>query len=107
MSSDIAKLILNSHFGSRFYKADLHIHTPGSLEWDEKNPEPENKTDKIKPEQFIEAALQKKLDLIAITDHNSVEWCERVIQAAEGKGVTVLPGFELNSQPGSTYSLYI
>ena len=100
MSIEIAKRILDSHCGSRFYKTDLHIHTPGSNDWDENNLEPENKSDKIRPKQFIQAALDKKLDLIAITDHNSVEWCEKIILAAEGTRLTVLPGFELTANPG-------
>jgi hypothetical protein len=100
MSFEIAKKILDAHRGATFVKADLHIHTPGSFDWGEKNPDPAYKSKNIRPEQFVEAAIAKGLGMIAITDHNSVEWCERVMRAAQGTSLTVLPGFELTVKPG-------
>lgn len=100
MLYSVAEKILSVHRGAKFLKADLHIHTPASKDWNEKNPEPQFKSDKIQPEQIVDSAIDAGLDLIAITDHNSVEWCERVIQAASGKPLIVLPGFELTVNPG-------
>ena len=100
MLYSIAEKILAVHRGARFLKVDLHIHTPASSDWNDKNKEAENQADKVQPEQIVNAALDSDLDLIAITDHNSVEWCEKVIQAASNKPLIVLPGFELTVNPG-------
>ena len=96
----VAEKILNVHRGTCFVKADLHIHTPASKDWDEKNPEEQFKSDQIKPEQIVSSAIAAGIGLIAITDHNSVEWCESVIKASEHKPLVVLPGFELTVNPG-------
>lgn len=96
----VAEKILSVHRGTRFVKADLHIHTPASKDWDEKNPEEEFKSNQIKPEQIVDSAIAAGIGLIAITDHNSVEWCESVIKASEHKPLVVLPGFELTVNPG-------
>src|SRR5215213_1369525 len=100
MSYEVAKKILDAHRGARFVKADLHVHTPASLDWDARNPEEEFRSAKITPDKIVEAALGAELELIAITDHNSVEWCQAVATAAAGTSLTVLPGFELTVRPG-------
>ena len=97
---EIAENILKAHHGATFIKVDLHIHTPKSNDWDEHNSEPEFHSSKITPEQIVEKALAAKLTMIAVTDHNSVEWCENVIKAAAETSLTVLPGFELTARPG-------
>lgn len=67
------------------FTADLHIHTClspcGDLE--------------MAPTRIVEAALLRKLDIIAITDHNSAENVGPVIQAAAGSPLTVLAGMEI------------
>jgi hypothetical protein len=100
MSYEIAEKILSASRGARFIKADLHIHTPASLDWDHRNPEAEFHSTKITPRHIVQAALAENLELIAITDHNSVEWCEGVIREAAGTPLSVLPGFELTVRPG-------
>lgn len=100
MPYKIAEKILNVHRGTRFIKADLHIHTPASNDWNEKNPEENFKSDKIEPKQIVDAAIEAGVELIAITDHNSVEWCQGVMDAVGSKPLIVLPGFELTVNPG-------
>ncbi|MBI9051897.1 MAG: hypothetical protein JEZ00_20950 [Anaerolineaceae bacterium] len=99
MSFEIVEKILSQHPGAKFFKADLHIHTPASKDWDEHNT-PEHHSDKITPEQIVQASIDVGLELISITDHNSVEWCEDIINAAKDTGLVVLPGFELSVNPG-------
>ncbi len=69
------------------YRADLHVHTVlspcGDIE--------------MIPPLIVEAALDNKIDLIAITDHNATENAAAVIQAAAGTSLTVLPGMELQT----------
>jgi hypothetical protein len=71
-------------------EADLHIHTLlspcGELE--------------MIPPLIVEAAKMAGLDLIAVADHNSCENAGAVIKAAEGSGIRVLPGLEVQSVEG-------
>jgi PHP family Zn ribbon phosphoesterase len=42
--------------------------------------------------------VEKKLDIIAITDHNSTKHCRSAQQIAEKYGITVIAGAELNTK---------
>ena len=72
----------------KMYRADLHIHTVlspcGSLE--------------MSPEQIVEEAITKGLDIIAITDHNSTRQCKAVIDAGNDRGLKVIGGVEVNTR---------
>jgi PHP family Zn ribbon phosphoesterase len=72
----------------RWYKADLHIHTVlspcGGLD--------------MSPVNIVRQALEKKLDIIAITDHNSTGHCRSARQIAGKYGITVIAGAELNTR---------
>ncbi len=70
------------------YKADLHVHTVLS---------PCAGVEMIPP-VIVEEALENGINLIAITDHNSVENAGAVIEAARGRDLTVLPGMELQTR---------
>lgn len=72
----------------RFYYGDLHIHTVLSpcAEY------------LMVPTLIVERAVRSGLDVIAITDHNSVANVEAVVQAARGTGLMVLPGMELETR---------
>jgi 3',5'-nucleoside bisphosphate phosphatase len=69
------------------FRADLHIHTVlspcGSLE--------------MSPGNIVESALKAKLDIIAITDHNSTKQVSVVKRMAEHCGVFVIGGVEVNT----------
>ncbi len=69
------------------FRADLHIHTVLSPCADLG----------MSPDQIIEQALTKKLDIIAITDHNSTLQCEIVRELAKDTNLVVLNGCEVNS----------
>ncbi len=71
-----------------FFIADLHLHTVLS-------PCAESE---MLPELILERASELSLNLIAVTDHNSAENVGAVMRAAEGTGITVLPGMELQTQ---------
>jgi hypothetical protein len=70
-----------------FFIADLHLHTVLS-------PCAESE---MLPELILERAAELSLNLIAVTDHNSCENVEAIMRAAEGTGITVLPGMELQT----------
>jgi PHP family Zn ribbon phosphoesterase len=50
------------------------------------------------PEFIVEQASKLGLDLIAVTDHNSAENCEAVLNAALETGLVVWPGMEVQSR---------
>ena len=50
------------------------------------------------PEFILERAAELRLNLIAVTDHNSAENCEAVMRAAAGTGIAVLPGMEVQTR---------
>lgn len=50
------------------------------------------------PPLIVQTALEKKIDLIAITDHNASANVKSVIEAAKGTGLTVIPGMELQTE---------
>jgi PHP family Zn ribbon phosphoesterase len=70
------------------FRADLHIHTvlSGCAEVE------------MIPPLIMEQAKRLGLSMIAITDHNTCDNVEAVIEASEGTGVHVLPGMELQSK---------
>ena len=72
----------------RFFTADLHVHTVLSacaeLE--------------MFPEFIMEQAQELGLGLIAVTDHNSAENAAAMLRAAEGTGIKVLPGMEVQTR---------
>mgnify|MGYP001094118835 CR=1 FL=1 len=67
--------------------ADMHIHTCLSP----------CATLDMTPVHIVQEALRKKLDIIAITDHNSAENTPAVIAAAKGTGLWVVPGMEITT----------
>lgn len=72
----------------RFFLADLHIHTVLSA----------CAEIEMLPEFILERAQQLGLGVIAVTDHNSAENAAAMLAAAEGTGITVLPGIEVQTR---------
>lgn len=77
--------------GLQWKKLDLHVHTPASKDY--VGPE-------ITPDDFVAQALAKGLHGIAITDHNSGEWIDRMLEAARGTQLAVFPGVEITVTGG-------
>ena len=90
--SDILKL----HCGATWLKADLHIHTPASVDFH----------DTAFPHDVVRIALEKGLNLIAVTDHNTASWSDRVVEAARDTSLTVFPGVEISSVPLNQSTIY-
>ncbi|MCX7830426.1 MAG: PHP domain-containing protein [Acidobacteria bacterium] len=72
----------------KVYRADLHIHTCLS---------PCADLD-MSPLNIVKKAIEKKIDLLAITDHNSSKNTKAVFDAAKGKGVDVIFGMEITTK---------
>lgn len=74
--------------GGRPFVADLHIHSVLSPCGDYE----------MAPGPILEAAQKKRLNMIAITDHNSGENAKAFIEAAQPTGIVVLPGMEVTTE---------
>ena len=70
------------------YHADLHIHTCLS---------PCASLD-LSPRRIVERALEERLNLIAITDHNIARNVPAVMHQAEKFGLKIIPGMEVQSR---------
>ena len=71
---------------SSFY--DLHIHSALSPCGD----------NDMTPNNIVNMAVLKGLNTIALTDHNSCKNCPAFVRAAEGSGLNVLCGMEINTE---------
>lgn len=83
------------------YTLDLHIHSPASSCFFDSQ-----LGDKAGP-AIVQAALKAGLDMIAITDHHSVDGVDNVRQAAAARGLTVLPGIELSAHIDQIKEVYL
>jgi len=70
------------------FKADLHIHTCLS---------PCTELD-MSPQNIVNTARKKDINIIGICDHNSSENSVAVMKAAEKSDINVIPGMEVTSQ---------
>lgn len=69
------------------FRADLHIHTCLSPCADLE----------MSPAAIVRTAIERAIDIIAITDHNSAENIVSAQKAAEHKNITVIAGMEITS----------
>lgn len=67
--------------------ADLHLHTVLSACAEVE----------MIPPLIVRRALELGLNLLAVTDHNAAANCAAVMAAAEGTGLVVLPGMEVQT----------
>ena len=84
--------------GTKWYKCDLHLHTPASKCFRDRS---------ITPEQWVQEAIRKGLDCVAVTDHNTGEWVDDLKAAANGTSLVVFPGVELTCSDAKVHLLII
>jgi ABC-type lipoprotein export system ATPase subunit/histidinol phosphatase-like PHP family hydrolase len=80
--------------GARFLRADLHIHSYG--EGGSYDVEDELMT----PQNIVDKAIEKEIDIISITDHNEIENVRVAIEYATDKDVLIIPGIEVSTTQG-------
>ncbi len=78
---------------SRMARLDLHLHTPASRCFSDQ-------IDENTCRRLVERALEVGLDMVAVTDHHSVEYVDRMRRAARDTPLVVLPGVELSTRLG-------
>ncbi|MBD3353592.1 MAG: AAA family ATPase [Candidatus Lokiarchaeota archaeon] len=78
--------------GLKWKKTALHVHTPASEDYE---------GDKsITPKQFLHKISKQKVDVLGITDHNSVEWISKIRKAKEELelDIAIFPGIEISTK---------
>jgi len=82
------------NIGAKFLRADLHIHSYGEFgSYDVSDTS-------MTPMAIVDTAIQKKLSIISITDHNEIQNSHTAIEYAKGKNILVLPGVEISTTQG-------
>ena len=89
----------NKLIGTRWYKCDLHLHTPASLCFKDR--------DTVTPEQWVQEAIDKDLHCVAVTDHNTAEWVDKIKDAAKNTTLTVFPGVEITCSDSKVHLLIL
>jgi len=82
----------------KYRKLDLHIHTPASHDFNDK---------KVTAEQIIKQAIDKDLDAIAVTDHNTVDFVDELKGVAKKQNFTVFPGIEISCGGSVSGSIHV
>lgn len=82
--------------GAKFVRADLHVHSHSDSD-DSPNPD-------FAP--YIATALEREISVLGITDHNSTTFVRQAMAAAEGTGITLVPGIEISTRDGHLLALF-
>src|SRR6266478_1377653 len=73
--------------GLRLRALDLHMHTPASHDFQDKN---------LPLEEIVKSAKKAGLDGVAVTDHNVVSTIDEIKKIAERHQLAIFPGFEIS-----------
>jgi ABC-type Mn2+/Zn2+ transport system ATPase subunit len=84
--------------GNRWYKTDLHLHTPASRCFKDQN---------VTPEQWVNRCLEQNLDVVAVTDHNTGAYIDSIKEASINTPLTVFPGVEVTCGESKVHILVI
>ena len=93
--------------GSRWWKFDFHVHTPASDDYGKGKDQATLK--KREPRDWLLDYMRAGIDCVAITDHNSGEWIDRVkkelvlLESERPEGfrpIYVFPGVEISVNGG-------
>jgi len=84
------------YVGTRWFKCDFHVHSSISKCF---------KGEDKSAEGWLAKAIEEKIDCIAITDHNSPEGINSIIQAAKKNNIVIFPGVELTCDTSKIHIL--
>src|SRR5437660_12067784 len=70
-------------------KTDLHRHTSSDQVWAP-----------ITADDFVRTCVADGLDVAAITDHNRIDQVELIVAAAQGSGLDIIRGIEVDTDRG-------
>ncbi len=52
------------------------------------------------PSEIVSMAIEKKIDVIAITDHDTIDGISEAMEFAKGKNIKIIPGIEISCVHG-------
>ena len=93
--------------GARWWKFDFHTHTPASVDYG-KGPD-QASLRQISPANWLLDFMRTEVDCVALTDHNSGEWVDRLKQALHDleqdqhpdfRPLHLFPGVEITANGG-------
>ncbi len=96
--------------GASWWAFDFHTHTPASSDYG-KGPN-QNTLKETSPEDWLLAFMRANIDCVAVTDHNSGEWIDKLKSALEDmaasdtppsgyRPLTLFPGVEVTANGGT------
>ncbi len=94
--------------GARWWKFDFHTHTPESKDYGQ-GPN-QTALRQIKPKEWLLAVMRVGVDCVAITDHNSGDWTDRLKEALQEleceshpdfRPLYLFPGVEITANGGT------
>ena len=98
----------NWHYpGARWWKFDFHAHTPASVDYGKG--EKQSSLKQLEPKEWLLAFMRAEVDCVAVTDHNTGEWVDRLkdelsdleqTQHPEFRSLHLFPGVELSVNGG-------
>lgn len=74
---------------SNALRVDLHTHSTAS-------------DGELTPAELVQLAIERGLDVIALTDHDSCDGIDAILDAARGTSLEVIPGVELSADVPQT-----
>ncbi|MBC7391404.1 MAG: PHP domain-containing protein [Opitutaceae bacterium] len=86
------------YIGTRWFKCDLHLHTPASKCFQDQS---------VTSEQWVDRAIEQGLDCVAVTDHNTGFSIDKIKEAAQGKNITIFPGVEITCDTSKIHLLIL
>ena len=91
--------------GARFFKCDLHLHTPGDAYFKPNK----KKVDDSLVREYIKKLKEKGIEVGAITDHNKfyLEWFDALNEEAQKEDIYLFPGVEISVGDGKEVHLLV
>ena len=89
---------MNWLIGNKWYKCDLHLHSTASECFQDKT---------VTADEWVLACLQKGLDCVALTDHNTGDNIDDYKRVADENGLIFFPGVEITCGDDGTHLLVI
>jgi hypothetical protein len=89
---------------ARWWKCDLQVATPREPRFRRPDGDWDLETEagrEVAAGRYMKAAAEAGLEVLALADHNSIDWVDVMVAAGRDHGVVVLPGFEVTSGTGA------